>query len=73
MSKENEFFKDIFELEKKEKYMCVGLFFITVTESLRDLPSGEKTHFDPQSQRVSVLRGWLGMVAEALVAEACLI
>lgn len=27
MSKENEFFKDIFELEKKEKYMCVGLFF----------------------------------------------
>lgn len=70
MSKENKFFKDIFELEKKEKYICVGLFFITVAECLRDLPSGEKIHFDPQSQRVSVLQSLLGMAVEALVAEA---
>lgn len=29
-----------------------------------------KVHFDPQSQRVSVLQCWLGMAAEALMAEA---
>lgn len=63
--KENEFLKDISELEKKELYICVAVFFITGTESLTDPLTGEKIHFDPQSQRVSVLQGWLGMVAEA--------
>lgn len=48
----------------------LAYFFITVAECLRDLPSGEKTHFDPQSQRVSVLQSLLGMAVEALVAEA---
>lgn len=55
MSKENEFLKDIFELEKKENFIRVGIFFITGTESLTDPLSGEKIQ-SPKSQRYSLKR-----------------